>query len=65
MVIEKNIKKECVCVCVCARNWVILLYSRVWYSIVNQLYFNKKIILNKNGETTTKRNSLFFYIISD
>ena len=24
-------------------NWVTLLYSRDWHSIVNQLYFNKKI----------------------
>ena len=22
-------------------NWVTLLYSRNWYNIVNQLYFNK------------------------
>ena len=23
-------------------NWAVLLYTRDWYKIVNQLYFNKK-----------------------
>ena len=36
---EKNIKKK---ECLYAYNWVALLYSRDWYNIVNQLYFNKK-----------------------
>ena len=36
-------EKECIYVC----SWVILLYSRGWYKIVNQLYCNKKIIHTK------------------
>ena len=28
--------------------WVILLYSRNWHNIVNQLYFNKRKKKNKN-----------------
>lgn len=31
-------KKECIYVC----SWVILLYSRGWHKIANQLYCNKK-----------------------
>ena len=40
---EKNIKKECMYV----YNWVTLLYSRDWHSIVNQLYFNLKKLKKK------------------
>ena len=31
-----------VCVCVCVYDWATLLYNRIWYNIVNQLYSNKK-----------------------
>ena len=28
-------------------DWVTLLYSRNWHNVVNQLYFNKKIVIKK------------------
>ena len=31
------------CVCVYVYDRVTMLYSRDWYNIVNQLYFNKKV----------------------
>ena len=44
----------CVYICVCVYiiiymyicDWVTLLYSKYWRNVVNQLYFNKKILKN-------------------
>ena len=36
--------------------WDTLLYSRNWHNIVNQLYFNKKI-LKKDKKITANENS--------
>ena len=50
---EKTIKKECIYV----YNWVILLYSRVWHSIVNRLDFSKRYI-----NTHTQKTLSFYYL---
>ena len=42
--------------CVYIYNWVTLLYSRNYYNIVNQLYFNKK--WEKKRKTKTPGNSI-------
>ena len=36
----------CVCVYI-YMDWVFMLYSRNWHNTVNQLYFNKKILVQK------------------
>ena len=51
---EKTIKKECIYV----YNWVILLYSRVWHSIVNRLDFSKRYI-----NTHTQKTLSFYYLM--
>ena len=33
--------------CVCIYNWITLLYSRNYHNIVNQLYFNKTLKMDK------------------
>jgi len=52
IIMEQNMKKcvcvyMCVCVCVYVYNWIILLYSRNEYNIINQLYINKIIFCKK------------------
>ena len=37
-------------------NWAVLLYTRDWYKIVNQLYFNKKKFKNQKKSTTQSKN---------
>ena len=46
-------------------DWVTLLYSRNWYNIVNQLYFNKKNQKKRNFSLPQIENSLKFIILLD